>query len=145
MCIHLHKQDRKNHINNSKKPQFAKVYIFQTLCKHFYSGYINQSLEVDEYFPLLEVNIYEYRSDIFDDDEEEDELKFSESDDGIELDEDDVYLDDDNEKVNIAVDVEEHGLLMRLDNGKITHTESIFAQARNSMVTTGLSAVGASH
>ncbi|XP_011182915.2 phosphatidate phosphatase LPIN2 isoform X3 [Zeugodacus cucurbitae] len=106
------------------------------------SGYINQSLEVDEYFPLLDVNVYEYRTDTFDDDEEEeDELKFSESDDGIELDADDVYNDDYNEKADAA----EHDLLMRLDNGKITHTERIFAQARNSVVTAGFSAVGTSH
>ncbi|EDW85653.2 uncharacterized protein Dwil_GK23042, isoform D [Drosophila willistoni] len=42
------------------------------------SGYINQSLEVDEYFPLLtHHDEYEYRTDIFDDEELEDELQFS--------------------------------------------------------------------
>lgn len=90
--------------------------------------------------------MYEYRTDTFDDDEEEDELKFSESDDGIELDADDVYLnDDDNEKAGITVDAKERGMLMmRLDNGRITQTKSKFAQARNNIVT-GVSAVGARH
>uniref|UniRef100_A0A0K8U3Z8 Uncharacterized protein n=1 Tax=Bactrocera latifrons TaxID=174628 RepID=A0A0K8U3Z8_BACLA len=114
------------------------------LCKHFYSGYINQSLEVDEYFPLLDVNLYEYRTDPFDDDEEEDELKFSESDDGIELDTDDVYLDDNNEKTASTVVAEERGLLLRQDNDRITQTRSKFAQARNSIVI-NYSAVGARH
>ncbi|XP_017072747.1 phosphatidate phosphatase LPIN3 isoform X3 [Drosophila eugracilis] len=42
------------------------------------SGYINQSLEVDEYFPLLtHQDDYDYRTDIFDDEESEDELQFS--------------------------------------------------------------------
>lgn len=42
-----------------------------------YSGYINQSLEVDEYFPLLtHTDEYEYRTDIFDDEELEEELQF---------------------------------------------------------------------
>ncbi|KAH8261154.1 hypothetical protein KR044_004095 [Drosophila immigrans] len=52
------------------------------------SGYINQSLEVDEYFPLLMHNDeYEYRTDTFDnDDDMEDELQFS--------DDYDVELDD---------------------------------------------------
>ncbi|XP_049307613.1 phosphatidate phosphatase LPIN3 isoform X3 [Bactrocera dorsalis] len=108
------------------------------------SGYINQSLEVDEYFPLLDVNLYEYRTDTFDDDDEEDELKFSESDDGIELDTDDVYLDDDNEKTATTVVAEERGLLLRQDNGKITQTKSKFVQARNSIVI-NFSAVGARH
>ncbi|XP_039955917.1 phosphatidate phosphatase LPIN3 isoform X3 [Bactrocera tryoni] len=108
------------------------------------SGYINQSLEVDEYFPLLDVNLYEYRTDTFDDDEEEDELKFSESDDGIELDTDDVYLDDDNEKTATTAVAEERGLLLRQDNGKTTQMKSKFAQARNSIVI-NFSAVGARH
>ncbi|XP_041565777.1 phosphatidate phosphatase LPIN3 isoform X2 [Drosophila elegans] len=42
------------------------------------SGYINQSLEVDEYFPLLNnQDDFDYRTDIFDDEESEDELQFS--------------------------------------------------------------------
>ncbi|XP_034108586.1 phosphatidate phosphatase LPIN2 isoform X2 [Drosophila albomicans] len=51
------------------------------------SGYINQSLEVDEYFPLLMHNDeFEYRTDTFDNDDDlEDELQFSDDYD-IELD-----------------------------------------------------------
>nr|ADX64767.1 GH21970p [Drosophila melanogaster] len=42
------------------------------------SGYINQSLEVDEYFPLLtNQDEFDYRTDIFDDEESEEELQFS--------------------------------------------------------------------
>ncbi|XP_016943171.3 phosphatidate phosphatase LPIN3 isoform X2 [Drosophila suzukii] len=42
------------------------------------SGYINQSLEVDEYFPLLtNQDDFDYRTDVFDDEESEDELQFS--------------------------------------------------------------------
>ncbi|KAH8336730.1 hypothetical protein KR059_001849 [Drosophila kikkawai] len=42
------------------------------------SGYINQSLEVDEYFPLLSNHDdFDYRTDVFDDEESEDELQFS--------------------------------------------------------------------
>ncbi|XP_070070199.1 phosphatidate phosphatase LPIN3 isoform X2 [Drosophila takahashii] len=42
------------------------------------SGYINQSLEVDEYFPLLtHQDDFDYRTDVFDDEESEDELQFS--------------------------------------------------------------------
>ncbi|KAH8284612.1 hypothetical protein KR018_005455 [Drosophila ironensis] len=42
------------------------------------SGYINQSLEVDEYFPLLTHHEdYDYRTDVFDDEESEEELQFS--------------------------------------------------------------------
>ncbi|XP_017061324.1 phosphatidate phosphatase LPIN3 isoform X2 [Drosophila ficusphila] len=42
------------------------------------SGYINQSLEVDEYFPLLtNQEGFDYRTDVFDDDESEVELQFS--------------------------------------------------------------------
>ncbi|XP_050744079.1 phosphatidate phosphatase LPIN2 isoform X3 [Drosophila biarmipes] len=42
------------------------------------SGYINQSLEVDEYFPLLTNHEeFDYRTDVFDDEESEEELQFS--------------------------------------------------------------------
>ncbi|KAH8276505.1 hypothetical protein KR026_005253 [Drosophila bipectinata] len=42
------------------------------------SGYINQSLEVDEYFPLLTHHEdYDYRTDVYDDEESEEELQFS--------------------------------------------------------------------
>ncbi|XP_001961034.3 phosphatidate phosphatase LPIN2 isoform X1 [Drosophila ananassae] len=42
------------------------------------SGYINQSLEVDEYFPLLtHHDDYDYRTDVYDDEESEEELQFS--------------------------------------------------------------------
>ncbi|XP_037956149.1 phosphatidate phosphatase LPIN1 isoform X2 [Teleopsis dalmanni] len=71
------------------------------------SGYINQSLEVDEYFPAINTadDDYEYKTDIFDDEEEEDELQFSESDndesdgidDGIDIEPNDEYVDDDIE------------------------------------------------
>ncbi|XP_017469437.1 PREDICTED: phosphatidate phosphatase LPIN2 isoform X1 [Rhagoletis zephyria] len=112
------------------------------------SGYINQSLEVDEHFPPLDLNIYEYRTDTFDDDEEEDELKFSETDDGIEdvsvsdagdaaidVDADnDVYLDYANENDRTTADKNERGLIMRLDVGKRTSsdgTSHIAVEANN--------------
>ncbi|XP_064544235.1 phosphatidate phosphatase LPIN3 isoform X2 [Drosophila montana] len=59
------------------------------------SGYINQSLEVNEYFPLLmHTDEYEYRTDVFDDEELPDELQFS---DDYDMDEaSDVAVDDDN-------------------------------------------------
>ncbi|KAH8402112.1 hypothetical protein KR009_009839 [Drosophila setifemur] len=42
------------------------------------SGYINQSLAVDEYFPLLtHPEDFDYRTDVFDDEESEEELQFS--------------------------------------------------------------------
>jgi len=45
---------------------------------NLHSGYINQSLEVDEYFPLLtNQDEFDYRTDIFDDEESEEELQFS--------------------------------------------------------------------
>jgi len=45
---------------------------------NLHSGYINQSLEVDEYFPLLtNQDDFDYRTDVFDDEESEDELQFS--------------------------------------------------------------------
>ncbi|XP_034479387.1 phosphatidate phosphatase LPIN3 isoform X3 [Drosophila innubila] len=60
------------------------------------SGYINQSLEVDEYFPpLMHTDEYEYRTDIFDNDDMEDELQFSDDSD-IELDDDYNHDNDDD-------------------------------------------------
>uniref|UniRef100_A0A1B0BV46 phosphatidate phosphatase n=2 Tax=Nemorhina TaxID=44051 RepID=A0A1B0BV46_9MUSC len=44
------------------------------------SGYLNQSLEVDELFPFLDNDEYDYKTDVFDDDEEEEELQFIVSD-----------------------------------------------------------------
>ncbi|XP_053963858.1 phosphatidate phosphatase LPIN3 isoform X2 [Anastrepha ludens] len=124
------------------------------------SGYINQSLEVDEYFPTLDLNVFEYRTDTFDDDEEEDELQFSETDDGIEdvsvsdggievdADNDDVYLDDyANENVDVAVAVaeEERGLIMLLDGNKVTTTDRRFVETRNTIITTSHTALGANN
>ncbi|XP_065367540.1 phosphatidate phosphatase LPIN3 isoform X3 [Calliphora vicina] len=69
------------------------------------SGYINQSLEVDEHFPMLDNDDYDYKTDIFDDDEEEDELKFSDTEsDGEEIFSDE-YADDQDD--GIVVDVSE--------------------------------------
>ncbi|KRF80094.1 phosphatidate phosphatase LPIN3 isoform X2 [Drosophila virilis] len=64
------------------------------------SGYINQSLEVNEYFPLLmHTDEYEYRTDVFDDEELPDELQFS---DDYDMDEaSDVAVDDDDDNDNI--------------------------------------------
>uniref|UniRef100_W8BSY9 Uncharacterized protein n=1 Tax=Ceratitis capitata TaxID=7213 RepID=W8BSY9_CERCA len=137
----------------SKKLQLAKVHIciFQTFCKPYCSGYINQSLEVDEYFPLLDLNTYEYRTDTFDDEEEEDELKFSETDDGIDdvslsdaeldMDVDDIYRVDYNEKADMNNE-DENGLSLRLDDGKVTRATEVFAQARNTMITIGVPPIG---
>ncbi|XP_020717101.1 phosphatidate phosphatase LPIN2 isoform X2 [Ceratitis capitata] len=115
------------------------------------SGYINQSLEVDEYFPLLDLNTYEYRTDTFDDEEEEDELKFSETDDGIDdvslsdaeldMDVDDIYRVDYNEKADMNNE-DENGLSLRLDDGKVTRATEVFAQARNTMITIGVPPIG---
>ncbi|XP_034655019.1 phosphatidate phosphatase LPIN2 isoform X1 [Drosophila subobscura] len=89
------------------------------------SGYINQSLEVDEYFPLLtHHDEYEYRTDVFDDDELEDELQFSDDydvdvepdmsddddDDDDALYDDDFANEDDGEPGEQSADV---GLIMR--------------------------------
>lgn len=62
-----------------------------------FSGYINQSLEVDEYFPLLShQDDFDYRTDVFDDEESEDELQFS---DDYDVDaEQEVSGDDDDEE-----------------------------------------------
>ncbi|XP_030554752.1 phosphatidate phosphatase LPIN3 isoform X2 [Drosophila novamexicana] len=64
------------------------------------SGYINQSLEVNEYFPLLmHTDEYAYRTDVFDDEELPDELQFS---DDYDMDEaSDVAVDDDDDNDNI--------------------------------------------
>ncbi|XP_073813667.1 phosphatidate phosphatase LPIN isoform X3 [Musca autumnalis] len=68
------------------------------------SGYINQSLEVDEYFPALDDD-FDYKTDVFDDDEEEEELKFSDTEsDGDEDIFSDEYLDEDD---GIVIDVSE--------------------------------------
>ncbi|XP_022223952.2 phosphatidate phosphatase LPIN2 isoform X2 [Drosophila obscura] len=87
------------------------------------SGYINQSLEVDEYFPLLtHHDEYEYRTDVFDDDELEDELQFSDDydvDAEPELsgdDDDDALYDDDFANESDAEPGEQSadvGLIMR--------------------------------
>ncbi|KAH8376251.1 hypothetical protein KR200_011497 [Drosophila serrata] len=62
------------------------------------SGYINQSLEVDEYFPLLNNHDdFDYRTDVFDDEESEEELQFS---DDYDVDaEQDVSDSDDDEAI----------------------------------------------
>ncbi|KAM8714331.1 hypothetical protein ACLKA7_014460 [Drosophila subpalustris] len=70
------------------------------------SGYINQSLEVDEYFPpMMHTDEYEYRidNDNFDNDELEDELLFSDDYD-VELDADDDHDNDDDDDDNIDDD-----------------------------------------
>lgn len=75
--------------------------LFKNFGCQIYSGYINQSLEVDEYFPLLtNTDEYEYRSDVFDDQELEDELQFDIDDHGTydpSEDEDDDDEDDDDD------------------------------------------------
>ncbi|XP_017838115.1 phosphatidate phosphatase LPIN2 isoform X1 [Drosophila busckii] len=70
------------------------------------SGYINQSLEVDEYFPLLtHSDEYEYRTDVFDEDESENELQFSDDYDlDVGLGSDEEEFDDiDNDNENLVV------------------------------------------
>ncbi|EDX06145.1 GD10183 [Drosophila simulans] len=99
------------------------------------SGYINQSLEVDEYFPLLtNHDEFDYRTDVFDDEESEEELQFSDDYDvdvehapseessGDEDDDDSLYNDDfANDDDGIQADVAsgdersaDVGLIMRV-------------------------------
>lgn len=68
------------------------------------SGYINQSLEVDGHFPLLDIDEFDYKTDVFDDEEEE-ELKFSDS----ESDQEEIFSDEyvDEQDDGIVVDVSE--------------------------------------
>jgi len=86
-------------INRYTKTQRVKSEKFYSsivnLIVNLFSGYINQSLEVDEYFPpLMHTDEYEHRTDNFDNDDMEDELQFSDHSD-IEFDDDDVKLDTD--------------------------------------------------
>uniref|UniRef100_A0A6P4DXI4 Phosphatidate phosphatase LPIN2 isoform X2 n=1 Tax=Drosophila rhopaloa TaxID=1041015 RepID=A0A6P4DXI4_DRORH len=94
------------------------------------SGYINQSLEVDEYFPLLtNQDDFDYRTDVFDDEESEDELQFSDDydeeaehscedeDDDEALYNDDFANDDDGIQADVASGDEQSadvGLIMRV-------------------------------
>uniref|UniRef100_A0A1A9WP08 phosphatidate phosphatase n=1 Tax=Glossina brevipalpis TaxID=37001 RepID=A0A1A9WP08_9MUSC len=58
------------------------------------SGYLNQSLEVDELFPFLDNDEYDYKTDVFDDDEEEEELQFIVSDHDDDNDDADIFSDE---------------------------------------------------
>ncbi|XP_023172830.2 phosphatidate phosphatase LPIN3 isoform X3 [Drosophila hydei] len=70
------------------------------------SGYINQSLEVDEYFPLLmQHDEYEYRTDTFEDEDLPDEIQFSTDNSDIDDDSDDIDNDDDDDdEINVDND-----------------------------------------
>ncbi|XP_033251333.1 phosphatidate phosphatase LPIN3-like [Drosophila miranda] len=84
------------------------------------SGYINQSLEVDEYFPLLTHNDeYEYRTDVFDDDELEDELQFS---DDYDVDAEPDLSDDDDDDDGLAALTRQPNVAGFLDHVTITRT-----------------------
>ncbi|KAH8291115.1 hypothetical protein KR054_008825 [Drosophila jambulina] len=90
------------------------------------SGYINQSLEVDEYFPLLNNHDdFDYRTDVFDDEESEDELQFSDDydvdaeQDASDSNEDDEAIYDDDFANDDGIQVDASGNEQSPDVGKL--------------------------
>lgn len=97
---------------------------------NLHSGYINQSLEVDEHFPLLtHHDDYDYRTDIYDDEESEEELQFSDDYDvDIEQDGSGSSEDDDDDDVAVFNDdtSDDEGLIMPVRRVS-TKTEVVLA------------------
>lgn len=120
----------------TNQPTYLPYYhnLYSTHPLTCYSGYINQSLEVDEYFPAL-YDDFDYKTDVFDDDEEEEELKFSDT----ESDEEDIfsdeYLDDDD---GIVIDVSETtsmnstSMETAATNNNSLHSSDTYTQLNNS-------------